>query len=153
MDIKEVNPKDLIGSGKLPIGLFPQSAIVHGTLAMLEGALKYGRYNFRVAPVRASIYFDAQQRHMFKYWNGEFADPTTQVLHLGSAIACIAIILDAHLKQALIDDRPPVNFNLVREIDMVAGVVKHLQEIFKDHNPQQYTILNTQGEPFDSNRT
>lgn len=37
---KPTNPKDAIGSGKLPLELIPWSANAEGCLALLEGALK-----------------------------------------------------------------------------------------------------------------
>lgn len=52
---KPSNPKQLIGSTKPPLHLFPRIALVQGSLAFLEGALKYGRSNYRAIGVKASI--------------------------------------------------------------------------------------------------
>lgn len=46
-NLKSTNPKDIIGSDKLPLHLVPFSAIAYECLAYLEGALKYGRANWR----------------------------------------------------------------------------------------------------------
>ena len=101
------NPKDRIGQTKLDLGEFPTIAIVEGALAMEQGALKYGRRNFRYADVKASVYIAALKRHIHKYESGEDYDADTdgQVHHLGSVEACAAILLDAAHHGTLIDDR------------------------------------------------
>ena len=70
IDSKPTNPKDLIGSDKLPLHLWPQTATALGAVALLEGALKYGRANWRHAGVRASIYYDAAMRHWGAWFEG-----------------------------------------------------------------------------------
>lgn len=137
MDNKDTNPKDRIGSKKLPLDLVPSTLKVYAALAFLEGALKYGAYNWRKSGVRASIYKAALERHLDKYWNGEWADPKTNVPHLASVLACAGIILDAHTASTLTDDRPPV-IPLSVLIDDSDKQVEHLKEMFKDHNPVQY---------------
>lgn len=139
-DTKPTNPKDLIGSKKLMLGLVPDTITAHVALAFLEGALKYGRYNWRIAGVRSSIYNDAMERHRAKWWNGENADPATRVRHLANIIACAGILLDAELCGMLNDDRPPaapIGDFIDRE---ACDVAAHLRELFKDHSPKQYTI-------------
>lgn len=139
-DLKHTNPKDIIGSTKLDMGLIPDPALAHLALAFMEGALKYGRYNWRHAGVRASIYHAAARRHLAKYWNGEWADPATNVPHLASVMACCAIILDAQFLNKLTDDRPPAAENLGQMFDSLTEVMAELKEQFKDHHPHQYTI-------------
>lgn len=136
---KPTNPKDAIGSGKLPLELVPDTVTIFASLAYLEGALKYGRFNWRIAGVRASIYRAALQRHLNKWWNGEWEDPKTKVPHLASVIACAGIILDAHVLGKLIDDRPPIS-PIGYLIDDSENLVAHLKELFKEHTPHQYTI-------------
>ncbi len=77
------NPKDRIGASKCPMGLVPVVAIAEEAPAMLEGLTKYGAWNFRGAPVRASIYLDACMRHLAKWQNGQDRDPETGVHHPG----------------------------------------------------------------------
>jgi hypothetical protein len=84
------------------------SAAIYGALAMSEGDLKYGGYNFREVGVQASVYIAALMRHVYKYYNGEWADPKTKVPHLANAIACLAVLIDSHEHGNLNDDRPPV---------------------------------------------
>ncbi len=137
--MKPTNPKDAIGVSKVPMHLVPGSAKAHLAMAFLEGALKYGKYNWRVAGVRTSIYLDAIERHLEKYKNGENFDQRTRVAHLGSIMACCAIILDADLVGKLNDDRPP-RAPVSELLDGFGGHIKHLQELFKDESPHQYTI-------------
>jgi hypothetical protein len=138
-DTKPTNPKDEIGSDKLPMHLVPSVIPAYAALAFTEGALKYGKYNWRVAGVRVSIYLDACQRHLAKYQNGEWDDPKTHVPHLASALACIGIILDARQSNKLTDDRPPRQ-DTASAIDDMAATVVHLKDLFRDHTPHQHTI-------------
>lgn len=133
------NPKDIIGKTKLPLGVVPDSMVVYASLGFVEGALKYGRYNWRVLGVSASIYHDAAKRHLAKWWNGEETDPVTGVPHLASAMDCLAIILDANLCGKLQDDRPP-SAPVSSLIEDSMENVAYLRDLFKDHNPHQYTI-------------
>lgn len=136
---KETNPKDAIGSTKLDMGLVPDTVNVYAGLAFTEGALKYGRYNWRIAGVRSSIYHAAMRRHLAKWWNGQDCDPETRVHHLGNIIACAGILLDAELCGKLNDDRPPaVDMDVL--IDSKIEVLQHLKETFKNHSPTQFTI-------------
>lgn len=139
VETKDTNPKDAIGVRKLPIGLVPSTGINLAAIAFLEGAMKYGRYNWRVAGVKTSIYYDAAMRHMEKYWNGEECDWETGVPHLASAIACLMIIVDAKACKKLTDDRPPfADINLqIHDLEAVANQVRNR---FADRTPYQWTI-------------
>ena len=136
---KDTNPKDAIGATKLPLHLIPGTAKSYLALAFLEGALKYGKFNWRIAGVRASIYLDAMERHMEKWKDGEETDPLTGVPHLASVMACSAIILDARACGKLTDDRPP-RAPTAEIIDAMAPVVRYLQALYKDESPHQNTI-------------
>jgi hypothetical protein len=150
---KPSNPKDAIGATKLPVHLVPTAVVRYAALAHLEGALKYGKFNWRVAGVRMSIYLDAMQRHMQKLTDGEWFDGEslpldpetgepqgTRVPHLGSIIACCGIILDAFECGLLTDDRPPVNPATAIVTDGMQANVRHLQRMFKDYTPHQHVI-------------
>jgi hypothetical protein len=101
------NPKDAIGSCKAPTTCVPATIQAEDGLAMLEGALKYGRHNYRAAPVRASVYLDALNRHLKRWVEGEDIDPDSNISHLTKARACLGIMRDAQICGTLIDDRPP----------------------------------------------
>jgi hypothetical protein len=137
---KAVNPKDQVGTGKLPLSNIPPIATAYMSLGFLEGKLKYGAWNWRMTPVRASVYLDAHKRHMDKFMSGEYCDPITKVPHLGSAMCCLAIIADADKQGTLIDDRAPAAPDSVTAIDSLAINVQHLHELFKDKDPKHFTI-------------
>lgn len=144
-----VNPKDAIGQGKLPMHLVPTAVNRYAALAFAEGALKYGKYNWRVAGVRMSIYLDAIHRHLSKLQDGEWADGDsivdgssqgTQVPHLANLIACCGIILDAWECNKLTDDRPPVNAVASLNTDLGQAHIAHLKAMFATYTPHQHTI-------------
>lgn len=136
-DTKPSNPKESVGATKLSSGLVPDCP--DEAMAFLEGALKYGRYNWRVVGVLASTYNDALERHRKKWWNGENCDPATRVKHLAYLIACAKILLDAELCGVLTDDRPPVA-PVAKRIDALQDEIGLLKDLFSNHNPKQYTI-------------
>lgn len=142
MNAKSPNPKDLLACEKVPFDLVPTSAVAELATAMAEGALKYGRYNWRVMDVRASVYLAAAYRHLGKYLNGDNYDNETYVNHLASVMACCAIIIDASVCGTLIDDRPPAAPES-KHIDGLSKSIQYLREIFKDKSPRQYTISDT----------
>lgn len=143
-ETKDTNPKEAFGDAKVPVGLVPDTALIEMALAFLEGALKYGRYNWRVVGVRASIYNDAMDRHRKKWWNGQDRDPQTRVRELASVMACCAILIDSEICGVLEDDRPPMA-PLGQLLDINMEVVAHLKDLFKDHHPPQPTIEDTPG--------
>lgn len=145
MSTKPTNPKDAIGIMKADMGLVPDTAVLALSEAFLEGALKYGCYNWRVAGVRASVYHAALRRHVAKWWNGQERDPKTHIPHLHSALACIAILIDARTYDKLNDDRPPAPDPdaTARAIDALEDSVKRLKMEFETYAPHQYTIADT----------
>lgn len=144
--MKASNPKDIIGSDKLPLHLWPNTASALGCLAMLEGALKYGRTNFRAVGVRSSIYVDACKRHLDAWFEGEEVSPDTKVPHLSSAIACIAIIIDAKTNGVLDDDRAFTDEGSYRKlVEEITPHVKRLKEMFRDRTPKHFTKKDIKG--------
>jgi hypothetical protein len=137
--MKPTNPKDAIGSDKLPLHLWPETATLTGSLAFLEGALKYGRNNWRDAGVRATIYIDAVKRHINAWAEGEDVAPDSEIPHLGHALACLAILVDAEAAGKLIDDRqyPGGYLELVEEL---TPHVARLKEKYADKSPRHWTI-------------
>ncbi len=101
-----INPKDALGAAKVPLSSVPASAIIHCAEAFRIGAEKYGPFNWREKNVRASIYVDAAMRHILSWFDGEDHARDSGVHHLGHAMACLAILLDAYECGSLADDRP-----------------------------------------------
>lgn len=139
MSEKPTNPKDALAVTRAPLHLVPASLKVFASMAFAEGAAKYGAHNWRAAGVRASIYKSAAERHLEKWWNGEWADPKTGVPHLASVAASIGIILDAGLCGKLMDDRPPAA-PMGGLMDDVEEEVRRLLEMFADRQPRHWTI-------------
>lgn len=130
------NPKDRCASNRIDLSLFPPSARAYGALGMTEGDLKYGGYNYRVAGVKASVYYAAAGRHLDRWFNGEDVDPKTKVPHLASALACIAILIDGTEQGNLNDDRPPEQpSDLYERLESAVG---HLRSTFPRAS-QRYT--------------
>jgi hypothetical protein len=100
------NPKDRVGSKKLPYWVVPQTAIMHLTMGMRDGGYKYGPFNFRETRVVAEIYLDAARRHLTMWEAGEEYADDSNVHHLGHAMACLAILIDTMEHGKLIDNRP-----------------------------------------------
>ncbi len=104
---KNTNPKDAVGIKKVPFSTVSAPVMAEVGLAMLEGARKYGRHNYRVAGVRASVYYDANFRHMSTWWEGEDIDIDSGLSHVTKAIAGLMVLRDSMLKGNWVDDRPP----------------------------------------------
>lgn len=141
---KDTNPKDGIGATKLPLSLVPATAIDVESLAFLNGALKYGRANWRACGVRASIYVDACRRHLSAWENGEECD-AEGVPHLGAARACLGIIIDAEACGKLNDDRPP-SVDLTAYRARLTPIVASLTALHADRHPRHFSIADTKGE-------
>lgn len=107
MTTKDTNPKDAVGISKVPISTISAPVMMEIGLAMLEGALKYGRHNYRVMGVRASVYYDALGRHIMAWWEGEDNDPDSGLSHITKAIATLVVLRDAMIQGKMTDDRPP----------------------------------------------
>ena len=143
-ETKPSNPKDIIGSNKVPYHFWPNTATVLGAMACMYGNLQYGRTNWRAAGIRTSIYYDALMRHMNAWFDeGEDNDPDSGLPHLAHALACIAIIVDAQAAGKLNDDRM-VKGGYRKLINEMTGHVARLKEKFKDKSPKHYTIADNE---------
>ena len=107
-EVKKQNPKDEIGTKKPRFysGL-PANVTKEVSIGMMEGAIKYGRHNYRVAVVRASTYIDATIGHLLDYWEGQDIDPDSDLHHITKAIASLYVLRDAQMRDMCEDDRPP----------------------------------------------
>lgn len=107
LTVKDTNPKDAVGIKKPPFSTLSFAVLLEVGVAMLEGAMKYGRHNYRVAGVRASVYIDATLRHIAYWWEGEDVDPDSKLIHITKAIASLCVLRDAMIQGLWVDDRPP----------------------------------------------
>lgn len=137
---KPSNPKDAIGSDKIPHHLWPAVATILGTLGLTDGMLKYGRANWREAQVRFSIYYDALKRHLDALNEGEWDDPDSGLPHLSHILASAAIIADAHASGDLIDDRMYKGGFYRKFIDTMTKHVARLKLKHADKSPKHWTI-------------
>lgn len=143
MEKKDTNPKDRVATSRLDLSLFPTTAKAYGALAMTEGDLKYGGYNYRSAGVKASVYYAAANRHLDKWFNGEWADDKTGVPHLASALACISVLIDAIECCKMNDDRPP-KCDMAALLSDMEKKVFHLQKLFPE-GPDRHTAIDKEG--------
>lgn len=139
-DKKLGNPKDGIGSKKVGRRTVPVTALLQLSLAMLEGGLKYGEHNWSRTGALASVYYDAMDRHLMRYWAGEdydhelFEKAGVKVHHLAKVMACCAILIDAETRGVLDDDRPPALESEVLFEEANQSVV-HMLEAYPDPPP------------------
>jgi hypothetical protein len=127
-DVKPTNPKDACGIKKVPISGMPVPVLLESGLVKLHGDLKYGRYNWRDAGVRGSVYYDACFRHLAAWWEGEDLDPDSGIHHLSHAITGLAVLRDAMMQDNWIDDRPKESLGFIKELN------KKAEEMVNKHN-------------------
>ena len=141
MEVKDTNPKDAIGISKAPMSTVSAAVLMEVGVAMLEGASKYGRHNYRAAGVRASVYYDALMRHAMTWWEGEDLDPDSGMSHITKAIATLVVLRDAMLQDKFTDDRPPRSAPFLPALNDKAAALltKHA-----DKRPRHYTIADSE---------
>ena len=139
---KESNPKEAIGSTKVPLNLCSPIASAHWALAQYAGMAKYQAWNWRAAGVRISTYIGAIKRHADAYNSGERLDPVDGTHHLGNVMACAAILLDAEAANMLTDDRPPI-VSLRPTYAEVEKQMVVIREKYSNIPQNPYTLLNT----------
>ena len=141
MEVKDTNPKDAIGISKAPMSTVSAAVLMEVGVAMLEGASKYGRHNYRAAGVRASVYYDALMRHAMAWWEGEDLDSDSGMSHVTKAIATLVVLRDAMIQDKFTDDRPPRSAPFLPALNDTAAalLVKHA-----DKHPRHYTIADSE---------
>lgn len=107
MTTKDGNPKQAEGVKKVQFHVIPAPVLAEVAVALTEGAMKYGSYNWRVKGVRSSTYYDACLRHLTSYWEGEDIDPDSGLPHLVKAITSLIVLRDSQVTGNHTDDRPP----------------------------------------------
>lgn len=99
------NPKTMYGEAKTKLSDTPTVGIQKMGRVFTGGAVKYGRFNWRDHRVSATVYYDAAQRHLMAWFNGEDIDPESGEPHLAHVMACCNILMDAGEKGMLNDNR------------------------------------------------
>ena len=107
--LEDKNEKTANGLKKPHLFLNPPTALLVMSEAFKDGISpdKYSPYNWRDDGASVSIFLSACQRHIMSWMDGEENAKDSKVHHLGHAMACLAIIIDAQYCGKLIDDRPP----------------------------------------------
>lgn len=137
LDTKPTNPKDIIGMRKAPMSTVPAGVLAEIGVAMLEGAVKYGRHNYRAVGVRASVYYDATQRHLQSWWEGEDIDPDSWLPHVTKAISSLVVLRDAMIQGKMTDDRPPRSAEFYKELNSTSA---RIIDTYAHMKPKHYTI-------------
>ena len=91
--------------GKADLAIIPEVALVEMSKAFTVGEKKYGRYNYLAGGFTICRITSAMIRHGYAYLRGEEYDPKDGQHHLGSVLACAAMLLDLRKRGKLIDDR------------------------------------------------
>lgn len=130
------NPKDVIGSKKLPFSSLPWAVIAEAAAGMGEGAIKYGKHNYESVGVRHSIYFDATLRHLIADFLGEEIDPESGIPHITKAISSLMVLRDAQIYGKCTDDRPqaPPGDHLAEAKALFASLIYGIKDCGKHYD-------------------
>ena len=79
---------------KLEYGLLPPAALKATVEVLTFGAQKYERDNWKKVPDSKRRYFDALQRHLWAYKEGEQFDPESDKHHLAHAMCCLMFLYE-----------------------------------------------------------
>ena len=140
MTSKDTNPKDAIGIRKWrQFFVVPRQVIWEVGVGMLEGALKYGRHNYRGAGVRASVYCDASLGHIEQFIEGEDVDQDSGLSHITKALCSLVVLRDAMMNDFWVDDRPPKIKDMDGLRDRLQLKVEENFERYADKRPHHYT--------------
>ncbi len=84
--------------GKLQYGLLPPLALKATVEILTFGAEKYEPDNWKHVPDSKRRYFDAMQRHLWAWKEGEQSDPETGKNHLAHAMCCLMFLYEHDVK-------------------------------------------------------
>ena len=84
--------------GKLQYGLLPTLALKATVEILTFGAEKYEPDNWKHVPDSKRRYFDAMQRHLWAWKEGEQNDPETGKNHLAHAMCCLMFLHEHDVK-------------------------------------------------------
>jgi Domain of unknown function (DUF5664) len=72
--------------------LLPTRAVADVVAVLEYGARKYAPGNWMIVPDARTRYFDAAQRHLLSWWDGERIDPESGLPHLAHATCCLLFL-------------------------------------------------------------
>ena len=78
--------------GKLQYGLLPPKALQETVDVLTFGAKKYGPDNWKWVPDAQTRYFDALQRHLWAWKQGQQLDEESGKSHLAHAACCLMFL-------------------------------------------------------------
>ena len=84
--------------GKLEYGLLPPLALEETVKVLTFGAQKYERDNWQRVPDSKRRYFDALQRHVWAWKQGEQIDQESGLPHLAHAMCCLMFLYEHDVK-------------------------------------------------------
>lgn len=84
--------------GKLQYGLLPPLALAETVKVLTFGAEKYEPDNWKVVPDSKRRYFDALQRHLWSWKQGESLDAESGIHHLAHAMCCLMFLYEHDVK-------------------------------------------------------
>jgi hypothetical protein len=84
--------------GKPQYGLLPPLALRATVDVLTFGAEKYEPDNWKHVPDSKRRYFDAMQRHLWAYKEGEVIDPESGMHHLAHAMCCLMFLYEHDVK-------------------------------------------------------
>lgn len=86
---------------KLEYGLLPPFALEETVKVLTFGAQKYERDNWKKVPDSKRRYFDALQRHVWAWKQGEQIDPESGLHHLAHAMCCLMFLYEHDIMYSL----------------------------------------------------
>jgi Domain of unknown function (DUF5664) len=93
---------------KLEYGLLPPLALEETVKVLTFGAQKYERDNWKRVPESKRRYFDALQRHVWAWKQGEQIDPESGLHHLAHAMCCLMFLYEHDIMYS-VDNNGEVN--------------------------------------------
>lgn len=94
--------------GKSRFDLLPPAPLFAAADVFAFGANKYDARNWEEG-IDYGRLFGALNRHLWAWWNGQDADPESEMSHLGHAMCCLMMLTEEHLNPNFsdaLDDRP-----------------------------------------------
>ena len=89
---------------KLEYGLLPAYALEETVRVLTFGAQKYERDNWKKVPDSKRRYFDALQRHVWAWKQGEQIDPESGLHHLAHAMCCLMFLYEHDIMYSVNND-------------------------------------------------